>query len=49
MRLCLSHSVKIKARLDPVQATLQPLGVGPVDPGKTIERHQWARGRKPSL
>src|SRR5690242_13150023 len=38
MRLCLSHSVKIKARLDLAQTTLQPLGVGPVDPGKPIKR-----------
>ena len=37
MRLGLSHSVKIETCLDPVQTALQPLGVGPVDAGKTIE------------
>jgi hypothetical protein len=40
MRLGLGHSVKIEARLDPVQTTLQPFGIGAVDPGKTIERRQ---------
>lgn len=42
MRLGLSHAVKIKACLDPVQTALQSFSIGPVDPGKTIERrHGW--------
>jgi len=45
MRLGLGHSMKIEACFDPVQTTLQPFGVGAVDPGKPIERRQrWRCG-----
>ena len=41
MRLGLRHAVQVEARLDPVEAALQPLGVGAVDPGEAIK----SRGR----
>src|SRR5215469_18526056 len=41
MRLGLRHAVQVETRLDPVEAALQPLGVGAVDPGEAIK----SRGR----
>ena len=34
----LGHAVKIEARLDRMEAALQPLGIGPVDSGETVQR-----------
>jgi hypothetical protein len=36
--LGLGHSVQIEACFDLVQTALQPLGICPVDPGKTVQR-----------
>jgi hypothetical protein len=33
----LCHTMQIKARLNPVQTALEPLGTRPVDPGKAVE------------
>ena len=44
MRLGLGHSMKIETRLDRVQTALQPLGIGAIDPGKSIERSAAAAG-----
>ena len=38
MRFGLSAAVQVEPRLDRTQTALQPLGVGPVDAGKTLDR-----------
>ena len=49
MRLSLGHSVQIKARLDFVQATLQPFGVGSVDATELIEPDRGMRRARVAL
>ena len=40
MRLGLGHPMQIEACLDPVQTTLQPFGIGAVDPGEPVESRE---------
>ncbi len=43
MRFGLRHAVEIQPRLDLVQATFEPFGIGTVDPGKAVERLRRAQ------
>ena len=46
MSLGLGHAVQIETGLDRMEATLQPFGIGPVDPSKMVQSRKPARLRR---
>src|SRR5262249_17895668 len=46
--LGLCHSMQIETCLNSVQSTLQPLGICPIYPGKSVKCRRWTR-RAPTL